>query len=184
MGAQLNKDTVMTPFSKVIARSPTSSGSRTLAALMGAALLATPLTSAFAAPTDIPPMRLAQAATPPATPAEPKMDTVEQRITSLHASLKITSDQKPKWTLVAQAMRDNAVAMEKMVAENKATPMSTLSAVDDLKRYQKFAQAHVDGLKNILSSFEGLYAAMPADQKKIADGVFESSGRKTLAAHG
>ena len=171
----------MTPFSKVIARSASASGSLRLAALMGAALLAAPLTPVLAAPTD---MQLAQAATPPAMPAEAKMDTVEQRITSLHASLKITPDQEPKWTPVAQSMRDNAVAMEKMVAENKATPMDTLSAVDDLKRYQKFAQAHVDGLKHILSSFEGLYAAMPAAQKKIADGVFEGAGRKTIAAHG
>lgn len=151
---------------------------------MGAALFATPLTPAFAAPADIAPMRLAQAATPPAMPTEAKADTVEQRITSLHASLKITPEQEAKWTPVAQSMRDNAVAMEKMVAENKATPMDSLSAVDDLKRYQKFAQAHVDGLKNILSSFEGLYAAMPAAQKKIADGVFEGAGRETIAAHG
>jgi hypothetical protein len=41
--------------------------------------------------------------------------------------------------------------------------------------YQKFAQAHVDGLKNMLSHFEGLYAAMPDAQKKIADEVFRST---------
>ena len=180
----------MTSFTKAIARSVSTTGSRSLAALMGAALLATPLTATLAAPNDIRPMQFAQAATTPAapamstSPADAKMDTVEQRITTLHASLKITPDQETKWTVVAQAMRDNAVAMEKMVAENRATPSDTLSAVDDLTRYQKFAQAHVDGLKNILASFEGLYGAMPAAQKKIADGVFESSGRATVGTHG
>jgi hypothetical protein len=74
--------------------------------------------------------------------------------------------------------------MDKLVAETKATPKASLSAVDDLKRYQKFAQAHVDGLKNILSSFETLYAAMPDAQKKVADGVFDSSGRQTVASRG
>jgi hypothetical protein len=174
----------MTPFSKVIARSALSNGSHALAALVGVALLASPLTPVLAAPTEIAPMRLAQAATTPAAPTDTRVDTVEQRIASLHTSLKITPEQEPKWAPVAQAMRDNAVAMEKMVAEGKATPMNTLSAVDDLKRYQKFAQAHVDGLKNILSAFESLYSAMPADQKKIADGVFESSGHRTDGAHG
>jgi len=166
----------MTPFSKVIVRSASSSGSRALAALVGAALLASPMASVLAAP--------AETATTSAAPMETRVDTVEQRITSLHASLKITPEQEPKWAPVAQAMRDNAVAMEKMVAEGKAIPMDTLSAVDDLKRYQKFAQAHVDGLKNILSAFESLYSAMPADQKKIADGVFEGAGRRTVGAHG
>ena len=125
----------MTPFGNVIARTLSSNGSRTLAALMGAALLATPLTPLLAAPTDIARMQLAQATTTPAVPAEATMDTVEQRITALHASLKITPEQETKRTPVAQSMRDNAVAMEKMVAENKAIPMNSLSAIDDLKRY-------------------------------------------------
>ena len=50
-----------------------------------------------------------------------------------------------------------------------------MSAVDDLQMYQKFAQAHVDGLKNLLSHFEAFYASMPDAQKKIADGVFRSA---------
>ena len=53
-----------------------------------------------------------------------------------------------------------------------------MTAVDDLKMYQKFAQAHIDGLKNLIVSFEKLYAAMPDAQKKIADQVFTTSGRQ------
>jgi periplasmic protein CpxP/Spy len=52
-----------------------------------------------------------------------------------------------------------------------------MSAVEDLKTYQKFAQAHVDGLKNLISAFGTLYDAMPDAQKKIADKVFLMSGR-------
>src|SRR5271169_5568794 len=43
-----------------------------------------------------------------ALPAGTKAETVEQRITSLHAALKITPDEETKWNGVAQAMRENA----------------------------------------------------------------------------
>jgi hypothetical protein len=69
----------------------------------------------------------------------------------------------------------NAAAMDKLIAETRTTPPQNMTAVADLKMYQKFAQAHVDGLKNMLSHFEGLYAAMPDAQKKIADEVFRST---------
>ena len=106
---------------------------------------------------------------------ESKGETVEQRITELHAALKITPDQEAKWNEVAQDMRENAAAMDKLVAETRKTPPQNMTAVDDLKMYQKFAQAHVDGLKNLLSHFEAFYAAMPDAQKKIADEVFRST---------
>jgi hypothetical protein len=173
----------MKTLTQVIALQAPSGRSIAFAALMGAALLTSPLTQVLAATPGSAPTSPAQATTAPAAIADSKMDTVEQRIIALHASLKITTEQEPKWAAVAQSMRDNAAAMEKLIAETRATPKESLSAVDDLKRYQKFAQAHVDGLKNILSSFESLYAAMPDPQKKIADGVFEASGRHTVAAH-
>ncbi len=71
-------------------------------------------------------------------------------------------------------MRENAANMDKLLAASRTTPPQNMSAVDDLKSYQKFAQAHVDGLKNLISSFDKLYAAMPDAQKKIADAVFSS----------
>src|SRR5580704_4640343 len=79
-------------------------------ALMSAPLVAAP----FA-------MVQAQTQTVPAAanPADMKGETVEQRITQLHAQLKITPDQESKWNDVAQAMRDNAASMEKLVAEKQ-----------------------------------------------------------------
>lgn len=135
-------------------------------------MLATPLTAARAEQAAV--TQTPAVATAPAT----KRETVEQRITALHASLKVTADQDAKWNAVAQAMRENAANMDKLVASSRTTPPQTLSAVDDLKTYQKFAQAHVDGLKNLISSFEKLYAEMPAAQKKIADTVFDTTERK------
>ena len=115
---------------------------------------------------------------------ESKGETVEQRIKDLHTALKITPDQEAKWNEVAQDMRENAAAMDKLVAEARKTPLQNMTAVDDLKMYQKFAQAHVDGLKNLIASFTTLYDTMPDAQKKVADTVFQASGRQAAASHG
>jgi periplasmic protein CpxP/Spy len=147
-----------------------------IAALLGATMLATPLVATYA---------LAQTATTPAaaTSTETKGETVEQRITTLHASLKITPAEETQWNGVAQAMRENASAMDKLVATNRTTPPQSMTAVEDLQSYQKFAQAHVDGLKNLTSAFTTLYDAMPDAQKKNADEVFQTSGHGPAASH-
>jgi protein CpxP len=138
------------------------------ASLIGAALVA----GSFGA-------SLAQNASskPPAAAAatSSKPETVESRITELKVALKITPDENTKWDAVAQAMRDNASAMDKLVQEKHAK-MASMTAVEDLKTYQEFTQAHLDGLKNLSSAFESLYNAMPDAQKKNADQVFQSFG--------
>jgi protein CpxP len=114
---------------------------------------------------------------PPAAQAatSSKPETVEQRITTLKDALKITPDQESKWKDVATAMRDNATAMDKLVQEKKPK-MATMTAIEDLKTYEDFTKAHLDGMKNLRASFETLYKAMPDDQKKNADKVFQSFG--------
>ena len=59
-----------------------------------------------------------------------------------------------------------------------------MTAVDDLKTYQDFTEARLDGLKNLNSAFKSLYDSMPADQKKNADQVFESFGPSKPATQG
>jgi periplasmic protein CpxP/Spy len=114
---------------------------------------------------------------PPAAAAATsnKPETVEQRIIALKTALKITPDQESKWNGVAQAMRDNASMMDKLVQDKRAKAAS-MTAVDDLETYQDFSKAHLDGLKNLTSAFKSLYSSMPADQKKNADQVFQSFG--------
>src|SRR5271155_614245 len=163
----------MSSFIQPIAASASKARSVAIAALLGATMLATPLAA----------VRAQQAAAAPQTQAataatETKGETVEQRITSLHSALKITPDQDAKWNAVAQAMRENAASMEKLVAANRTTAPQSMSAVEDLKTYQKFAQAHVDGLKNLIGSFATLYDAMTDTQKKNADQVFRTSGQE------
>lgn len=176
----------MTSLSSRIATLAPFTRSIAIAALMGTTILAIPMTAARADSTTKAAIQLAQAAapkTPVAAAIETKGETVEQRITTLHAALKITSDEDAKWNAVAQAMRENATAMDKLIAETRTTPPQNMTAVDDLKMYQRFSEAHVTGLKNLIASFTTLYDAMPAAQKKNADVVFQTSGHQAAAAH-
>ena len=182
----------MTLFSAPTIRLAAIRRSLATAAVLGVAILAASSLTARADTVANAAFQLAQASAPKTQAAagatEAKGETVEQRITSLHASLKITPDEQSKWDAVAQAMRENASAMDKLVAETRTTAPQNMSAVDDLKMYQKFAQAHVDGLKNLISSFSSLYSAMPDAQKKNADQVFETAHENrqaaSAAAHG
>ena len=125
-----------------------------------------------------------QAAKPPAAEAATsnKPETVEQRITTLKAALKITPDQETKWKAVADSMRQNAGMMEKLVQEKRAKAAS-MTAVDDLETYQDFTKARLDGLKNLTSAFKSLYDSMSADQKKNADQVFQAFGPSSKPAN-
>ena len=160
-----------------------AAGTFAIVALLGATFLSSPLTAARAA--DAPSQAAAPTAAPPgaADAAGTEAETVEQRITNLHAELKITPEEESKWNNVAQAMRENAAAMQKLAAARTVQAPQSMSAVDDLKGYEKFAQAHVDGLKNLLASFEVLYNTFPDAQKKNADQVFQTFGQKGRAEH-
>ncbi len=149
-----------------------------IATLLGTTLLASPLVSARADGTTAAPLHLAQAASQQAdsTAAEGKAETLELRITNLHTALQITSDEESKWDDVAKAMRDNAAAIDALIAEKTAQSPQDLTAMQDLQAYETFAQAHVDGLKNLISAFGTLYASMPAPQQKVADQVFQTFG--------
>ena len=178
----------MTSFTKPFAVTAPFARTVAVAALFGAAMFAFPLTAARADGAAVTGIQLAQSATPApaqadATAAPARSDTIEERITSLHEQLQITPDQDAKWNDVAQTLRENAANMDKMVAQNRLTPPQNTTAVGDLKNYEKFAQAHVKGLKNLIASFSTLYASMPAAQKKNADQVFQTFGHGAGPAH-
>jgi periplasmic protein CpxP/Spy len=149
-----------------------------IASLTGAALIAGSLAPATAQTPDSQKPPAAAAAT------SSKPETVEQRIATLKTALKITPDLEPKWSKVAQAMRDNASQMEKLVATKRAIPPEKTTAVDDLKTYQEFTEVRLDGLKHLNSAFKSLYDAMTPDQKKNADMVFEKYTPSKPASQG
>ncbi len=89
----------------------------------------------------------------------------------MHDDLKITPDQEAKFDKLASVMRDNAKDMSSAVEKREADEKTT-SALDDLKAYQTIAQAHADGMKNLVPAFETLYSALSDSQKKEADELF------------
>jgi hypothetical protein len=101
------------------------------------------------------------------------VERAEAHIKSLHDKLKITPAQEPQWGAVAQAMRDSAQKME--VAIQQRQEAATLTAIDDLKAYQAIADAHSQGLQELIPAFQALYASMSDEQKKNADTIFSQS---------
>jgi protein CpxP len=158
---------------------------RTLAAatVLGAMVLAGPLTAAAADQGPSAALRVAQAdstTAPPSAsttkkPRRSMADRVEDRIKRLHDELKITPDQDQKWQAVADAMREDSKAMQATIAERRAN-RANMTAVDDLRSYQKVAETHVEGLQRLIPAFSALYDSMSPDQKKNADVVFGQRG--------
>lgn len=110
-------------------------------------------------------------------------DRVETRIEDLHHNLKITAAQEPLWRDVAQVMRDNAHAID-AIRQQRSANLSHMNAVDDLRSYQKLADAHADGLKKLVPAFEALYNTMTDDQKKNADAAFGNFERRPRHSKG
>ncbi|HME68710.1 MAG TPA: Spy/CpxP family protein refolding chaperone [Myxococcota bacterium] len=98
-------------------------------------------------------------------------DRVETRIKELHRKLKITAAQESQWNNFAQVMRENAQAVD-LVLKERSENLHAMNAVEDLRSYEKLADAHAEGLKNLVPAFEALYNSMSDDQKKTADVVF------------
>ncbi len=145
------------------------SGALAAIALFGALLVAAPTL----AQTSASPATTTKASTK-TTAAKPAADPVETRITELHTKLKITSDQEANWGTFAQVMRDNAKAMDGML-QQRAQNLRSMTAIDDLKSYRDFTQAHADGLQKLIPAFQTVYDSMTPDQKKNADTVFAQS---------
>jgi chromosome condensin MukBEF ATPase and DNA-binding subunit MukB len=164
-----------------IGRAPSILRTASIAALLGATMLVSPLAGARAQSAASTPTEQTQKSPTAKAATDMKPETVEARIAKLHADLQITSEEESKWDSVAKAMRENASNMEKLVAEKRTQAPESMTAVDDLNNYQDFATAHLSGLKNLTSSFKSLYSSMPDAQKKNADQVFRSFGRTAQA---
>ncbi len=146
-----------------------------ISALMGATFLSAPLNAQ--PQTEQAAMQRSDTQSP-ATVRE----TVDQRISNLHMALQITPGQEADWANVAQTMRDNDAVMQDLAAQRKAVDPASVTAVEDLRWYEKFAKAHVTGLRKLIVSFETLYGTMPNAQKGVADHVFKSFGRPETRA--
>jgi hypothetical protein len=101
----------------------------------------------------------------------PGMETLDERIHTLHAKLKITPDQEADFKNVADAMRSNEATIHQLIQQRHQDP-DHMTAIDDLQSYQQIAQAHADGLQKLTAAFTTLYNDMSDSQKANADMVF------------
>jgi periplasmic protein CpxP/Spy len=128
----------------------------------------TGFTGAAFAQSSAPAAASAPAAQPGATKREAR---VEERITQLHSSLKITPQQEDQWSKFADVMRDNAHTMGDLYRQRVAQ-RDNMTALDDMKQYAQITQADADGTKRLVDAFDPLYASLSPDQKKLADAAF------------
>jgi protein CpxP len=96
---------------------------------------------------------------------------IEQRITDLHAALKITTAEQPQWDQFTLIMRDNARDMDQAF-EHRVTVLPAMNAAENMQSYAAISMLHAEGMQKMTPAIGALYAMMSDDQKKIADKEF------------
>src|SRR5262249_38376976 len=96
---------------------------------------------------------------------------VEGRLAFLKTELKITDAQLPLWNTFAQAVRDNAKAMQDMMHGGMMGAAQSAQLPDKLGLREKMMTAHLEALRKLKAAVDPLYAALSDEQKKIADEI-------------
>jgi periplasmic protein CpxP/Spy len=103
---------------------------------------------------------------------------VKGRIAEMHAKLRISAAQEPKFKALAEVMSANAQSLDALLqerAQDKAT-----SADASLRWYERLVDAHAEALKKFVPAFGELYASLSDAQKKTADAMFEQFGQRPI----
>lgn len=99
---------------------------------------------------------------------------VEGRLAFLKAELKITDAQLPLWNAFAEAMRDNAKAMQGMQGGMMMGMNQAATLPDKLALREKMLGGRLDAVRKLKAAADPLYVALSADQKKTADEIMVS----------
>ena len=151
---------------------------RTAAALgLAGALIALPfgLAGRGAAAADPGQFQLAQAGAPQRTPGKPpgaapgQSDQVEHQIADLQKKLHITAAQQPQFDAFAEAMRQNAQAVDALMRQQEQN--RSANAVEALRAAAQLAEADAEGLKRLVPALQALYDSLSDQQKRLADAV-------------
>jgi hypothetical protein len=85
---------------------------------------------------------------------------VEGRLAFLKTELKITDAQLPLWNTFAQAVRDNAKAMQDTMHGGMMGTSQSPSLPDKLAMREKAMTAHLEALRKLKTAVDPLYAAL------------------------
>jgi hypothetical protein len=98
---------------------------------------------------------------------------VEGRLAFLKAELRITPAQEPYWTKFADAVRA-AANTAKSAMPQMMQGATKASAPEVLGRYEKMLTLRLETVRPVRAAFDPLYAALSAEQKRVADELFAS----------
>jgi protein CpxP len=92
---------------------------------------------------------------------------VAGRIAFLRAELHITPAQQAQWRHVAAAMRQNARALDHVIATARQH-RETMNPLERLALREQFAKVRADNIARLLAAFKPLYAGLSPQQKDMA----------------
>lgn len=119
------------------------------------------------------PSPVATAQTDTHRPAEHRMlpgRHVEGKIAFLKAELKITPEQEAQWTPVAEAMRENAKALDRTIMT--ARQQRPTDAVQRIALRSEFAKVRDENDARFLAAFKPLYESLSPAQQQAANELF------------
>jgi len=100
-------------------------------------------------------------------------ERVEARLAYLKTALKITAAQQAQWDAFANALRQQAQAMDARIQARRAQMAEgrrdAPNAIARLERQQERLAAAAARVNEILQAAKPLYAALTPEQQKIAD---------------
>lgn len=149
-----------------------------LSAALGAALLSAAVAGAQAQP----------AARPDGGPGLERpfskpTERIEARLAYVKTALKISDRQQTQWDAYAALLRKQAKEMEDRFDQNRAQrgqmpgPQNRPNAIERLERQQSMHASAIVRLNELLAVQKPLYAALSAEQQKVADVVLGAGMR-------
>jgi periplasmic protein CpxP/Spy len=101
---------------------------------------------------------------------------VAGRIAFLKAELKITPAQEAQWQPFAVAMRQNAQALDQVIATARQHRGAAESAVDRMAMRAQFAKVRADNAARLASAFQPLFANLSPEQQQTANTLMGHKG--------
>jgi periplasmic protein CpxP/Spy len=95
---------------------------------------------------------------------------IDGRVAFLKAELKITPAQETQWQQVATAMRENANALDQVMAGARQQ-RGTMDAVQRLALRGQLAKVRADNDARLLTAFKPLYASLSPEQQQVANAL-------------
>ncbi len=94
----------------------------------------------------------------------------ESRLAGFKAELKITAAQEPAWNAFAGQAKQQAEAMQKLMAGVQGSAQAT--APERIEQQAKFMKQRQEQMEKGAAAFKDLYAVLSPEQKALADQGF------------